>query len=406
VRHKDRYHSDKGPKLSIRHSHVAAIRRLADQVLEVPDRDGLKHLLTQALPAALGVSSVALLFWDRKLEAFESLSTNETQTHAVRPGSDAISSPEARYLLSDGQLLETTEGSGEGVLVPLQARSGLVGMLVLGRRTGRRRTPYRPSELRQIGILASRSALAFENHLYQQELVASERMAALGAMAGMLAHDFRNPMTVIRGYAESLLEAGVDAEGVRGRAELIVRMIDRLERMTAETLDFARGAGQLARRPHSVPALLEGLAAGLESELPGLQVSRQIEVPAESVAALDVDKLRRAVGNVAANARDAMGGRGRFFLAARVLEGDSPRLELLLGDEGPGVRPEVRERIFEPFVTAGKKGGTGLGLVIARRFVEEHGGSIDLLAREPGAWFRILLPLRSTDLPDRMGTGS
>jgi signal transduction histidine kinase len=379
---------------------------LADQVLEVPDRDGLKRLLTQALPNALGVASVALFFWDRKLETFDTLSTNETQARAVRPGSPGISSVEARYLLSEGQLLETAEGSGDGVLVPLQARSGLVGMLLLGGRKGRRRASYKSSELRQVGILASRTALALENHLYQQELVASERMAALGAMAGMLAHDFRNPMTVIRGYAESLLEPGMEPGGVRSRAELIVRMIDRLERMTAETLDFARGGGPLARRLLGVPTFLEDLAVGLESELPGLQVTRRIEVPAETVAALDADKLRRVVWNVAANARDAMGGRGGFSLGARILEDGRERLELLLGDEGPGVLPEVRERLFDPFVTAGKKGGTGLGLVIARRFVEEHGGSIELLPREPGAWFRIVLPLRSADLPDRMGTGS
>jgi signal transduction histidine kinase len=379
---------------------------LADQVLEVPDRDGLTRLLTQSLPPALGVSSVALLFWDRKLEAFEALSTNETQLHAVRPGSAPIPTPETHYLLSEGQLLKTPGGSGEGVLVPLQARGGLVGMMVLGPRGRGKRARYRPSELKQLGVLASRCALALENQLYHQELIASERMAALGAMAGMLAHDFRNPMTVIRGYAESLFEA-MEPESVRSRAELIVRMVDRLERMTAETLDFARGGGRLARRLVDVGAFLEELAAGLEREFRGLEVRRDIDLPARTLASLDTDKLRRAVGNVAANARDAMGGRGRLTLvASTVTVAAEPRLELMVGDEGPGVLPEVRERLFEPFVTLGKKNGTGLGLVVARRFVEDHGGSIELLPREPGAWFRILLPLASGELPDRMGPGS
>ena len=395
ARHRDGYHSDKGPKLSIHHSRGDALRRLADQILEVPDREGLTRLLTQALPAILGVSSVALLFWDRKLEAFEALSPGETQIHAVRPGGPSAPAPEARYLLSEGHLLETA-GFGDGVLVPLQARSGLVGMMVLGRRGGRRKTPYRPAELKQLGVLASRCALALENHLYQRELIASERMAALGTMAGMLAHDFRGPMTVIRGYAETLLEAGVDAQDVRSRAESIVRMVDRLERMTTETLDFARGGGRLVRRPTDVARFLEELAVGLEAELPGLEVRREIRVPDETRAALDTDKLRRAVGNLASNAREAMGGRGRLTLLAQILGGAAePRLELLLGDEGPGVAPEIRERLFEPFVTRSKKAGTGLGLVVARRFLEDHGGSVELLSREPGAWFRILLPLAS-----------
>jgi signal transduction histidine kinase len=213
-------------------------------------------------------------------------------------------------------------------------------------------------------------------------------------------------MTVIRGYAESLLEA-VEPDSVRSRAELIVRMVDRLERMTSETLDFARGGGRLARRLVDVGAFLEELAAGLERELRGLEMRREIHLPAETVASLDTDKLRRAVGNVAANARDAMGGRGRIILAASTVTiGAEPRLQLMLGDEGPGVLPEVRERLFEPFVTLGKKAGTGLGLVVARRFVEDHGGTIELLPREPGAWFRILLPLVSEMLPDRMSPGS
>ena len=82
-----------------------------------------------------------------------------------------------------------------------------------------------------VSVIAGRAALALENQLYQKELITTERMAALGTMAGMLAHDFRGPMTVIRGYAE--------------------------------TLDFARGGGTLARRNVFLPTLLQELAAGV-----------------------------------------------------------------------------------------------------------------------------------------------
>jgi signal transduction histidine kinase len=66
---------------------------------------------------------------------------------------------------------------------------------------------------------------------------------------------------------------------------------------------------------------------------------------------------------------------------------------LVLADEGPGVPAEIRERLFDPFVTKGKKGGTGLGLAVARRFVEDHGGRIELLSDGPGARFRLVLPI-------------
>jgi signal transduction histidine kinase len=230
-------------------------------------------------------------------------------------------------------------------------------------------------------------------------LIASERMAALGTMAWMLAHDFRGPMTIIRGYAETLVETGLTPEEVAARAALIVQSVDRLERMTAETLDFVRGSGRLARRPLALPAFLNDLAGGVAAELPGLEVVRDFHVPAGTSAALDVDKLRRAVGNIAANARDAMGGRGRLHLSAVLEPGNEgdPRLVLTLADEGPGVAEEVRERLFHPFATFGKKKGTGLGLAVSRRFVEDHGGTLELLPSPPppehGARFRIALPL-------------
>jgi signal transduction histidine kinase len=86
-----------------------------------------------------------------------------------------------------------------------------------------------------------------------------------------------------------------------------------------------------------------------------------------------------------------MGGQGRLRLEGRVI-GD--RFHLVVADEGPGIPEGIRDRLFDPFVTHGKKGGTGLGLAVARRFIEDHGGSVDLLPDGPGARFRIVIPLR------------
>ncbi len=379
------------PSRSPKTSLLPALRRLSQLALEATSLEAVARLLTRQLPKALGLPGATLLLWNRKLDSFESLSPGETQLKPLRSeGQDGVETPRARYLLSDGQLLENPGGTDEGVLVPLLARSGLAGMLALPPHPRRRKIPFRPSEARLLSALAARAALAIENHLYQRELIASERMAALGTMAGMLAHDFRGPMTVIRGYAETLEAGDSRPEEVRERAALIVEMVDRLERMTAETLDFARGAGRLVRRPVALPSLLEELASGVEMEVPGLAVVRHFAVPATQTAAVDVDKLLRVVGNIASNACDAMGGSGRLHLDAQVEDG---RLVLIVADEGPGVPAEIRDDLFEPFVTRGKKKGTGLGLAVARQFVEDHGGSLSLLDQGPGARFRIVLPL-------------
>ena len=381
-------------------SHTQALRRLADETLHASDPQDLARLLTQALPAALDLDKATLLLWDRKVETFEGFSLGEGRMHPV--GEGGVLAPEARYLVADGQVVETP-GQGEGSLVPLMARSGLVGMLVLGAQRHRRRLPFRPAEARLLSAIADHAALALENHLYQKELIASERVAALGTMAGMLAHDFRGPMTVIRGYAETLLEDGLPAREVRERARLIVDSVDRLERMTGETLDFVRGSTKLVRRTVVLTTLLKELAAGVSEELPGLDVTTEADLPGGASAALDVDKLRRAISNIAANASDAMGGRGRLALHARLEdappggEGGERWLALLIADEGPGVADAIRDKLFQPFATFGKKKGTGLGLAVSRRFVEDHGGTLELLPNpkppEHGARFRIALPM-------------
>jgi signal transduction histidine kinase len=378
----------------------SALGHIAERVLEAPDLPSLTRLLTEDLPRALGAKQATLLLWDRRLESFEGLALAEGgRLRTFAPEATGAGGPKTRWLLSDGQLLEAAPGAEEAMLVPLLARSGLAGMLVLRPEGGRDR-PVSEAEARLVSLVAARAALAVENHAYQKELIASERLAALGTMAGMLVHDLRGPMTLIRGWAETLVEGDVPAEETAARARAIVDAVDRLERMTGETLDFARGAERLVLRAVPLSLLLADLAAGLEAELPGLSVERDFEVPGGRRAALDVDKVRRAVTNVAANARDAMGGRGRLAFAARVealpgADGPEEHLVIVLEDEGPGVPPEIRDRVFEPFVTVGKKQGTGLGLAVARRFVEDHGGRVELLDARPGrgARFRLALPL-------------
>ncbi len=398
---KPEYIAERSPGLSTRRiatppsaTRARELRQLAEAVLEAPDLSGLSALLTRDLPRALGRARTWLLLWDRKLEAFESLTDGGTQ---AGPGQSSPSSEAGgRWLLAEGHLIEGPQGREDQVMVPLMARAGVVGMLVLGEPAAggrRRRPPLGRRDAALVSALAARAALALENHLYQREVVASERMAALGTMAGMLAHDFRGPMTIIRGYAETLTDGEVSPSDLRARAALIVQAVDRLERMTTETLDFARGGGKLARRTLPLRLLLEDFAAGLADEVPGVAIRSDFAVGSETIA-VDVDKLRRVLSNMAANARDAMGGQGTLTLAAHVAVRDgAPWLELVVSDSGPGVPPEIRERVFEPFVTKGKKQGTGLGLAVSKRFVEDHGGLVELLPEGPGARFRIALPL-------------
>jgi len=394
------------PVFSLTSRRRATLATLAERVLEAPDLLGLTRLLTVELRQALAAESASLLLWDRRLESFESLALDEAgRLRRLRPPGGSPKGPRTRFLVSEGQLVETSPDATNEMLVPLLARSGLAGMLVLGP-VARKRRPITDGDARLVSLIAARAALAFENLAYQKELIETERLAALGTMAGMLVHDFRGPMTLIRGWAETLVEGDVEPGEVVARAQAIVDAVDRLERMTGETLDFARGAEKLVLRAVPLGILVAELAAGIEQELPGLTLERDIDLPGGRRGPVDVDKIRRAVSNIAANARDAMGGSGRLRLEARIerLAGtDGPRdhLVLVLADDGPGVAPGIRERLFDPFVTQGKKRGTGLGLAVARRFVEDHGGRLELVDgaghETRGARFRLSLPLDAAD---------
>ena len=394
------------PVFSLTSRRRATLATLAERVLEAPDLSGLTRLLTVELRQALSAESASLLLWDRRLESFESLALDEAgRLRRVRAPEGSPKSPRTRFLVSEGQLVETSPDAANEMLVPLLARSGLAGMLVLGP-VPRKRRPVSDGDARLVSLIAARAALAFENLAYQKELIETERLAALGTMAGMLVHDFRGPMTLIRGWAETLVEGDVEPREVATRAQAIVDAVDRLERMTGETLDFARGAEKLVLRAVPLGILVAELAAGIEQELPGLTLERDIDLPGGRRGPVDVDKIRRAVSNIAANARDAMGGSGRLRLQARVesLAGtDGPRdhLVLVLADDGPGVAPGIRERVFDPFVTHGKRRGTGLGLAVARRFVEDHGGRLELVEGKGhearGARFRLSLPLDAAE---------
>ena len=335
------------PVFSLTSRRRATLAALAERVLEAPDLTGLTRLLTVDLRQALAAESASLLLWDRRLESFESLELDESsRLRRQRPAGASPASPRTRFLLSEGQLVETSPDAANEMLVPLLARSGLAGMLVLGPVEQRRRPVTRRRRAARLARSPRRAALAFENLAYQKELIETERLAALGTMAGMLVHDFRGPMTLIRGWAETLVEGERRARRrSQTRAQAIVDAVDRLERMTGETLDFVRGAEKLVLRSVPLGVLVAELAAGIEAELPGLTVERDFDLPGGRRGPVDVDKIRRAVSNIAANARDAMGGSGRLALSARVepLAGpDGPRehLVLVLADEGPGIAPE------------------------------------------------------------------
>jgi signal transduction histidine kinase len=251
------------------------------------------------------------------------------------------------------------------------------------------------------------------------QLQASRQMAAVGEFAAELAHEIRNPLTSVKLNLQRI-DRAVAAEGGPAEAaaplSIALREVARLERVVRGVLDLGRPR-PLEREPVSLNEVAAAAVDAIrtEAEASGVRVRTACTTADDRVLA-DADQLRGALLNLLLNGIEAMPGGGELLVSTShepaaglpLLPphplhsphgGGAPTrtggIVLTVRDSGPGVPEDVRERLFRPFFTT-KPGGTGLGLAVALRTVEEHGGRLDLLnGREDGtgATFRLVLPL-------------
>ena len=247
----------------------------------------------------------------------------------------------------------------------------------------------------------------------QAEARRSERLAALGQLSAGLAHEIRNPLGVIKGSAEMLTQKlQASDELARELAGYISTEVNRLSALVTEFLDFAR---PLHAEPHpaDLTALLDRVLQIVAErfagkQLTGIQAGKSVRVERHYASGLplvplDESLCEQAFLNLVQNAYEAMqdeahGGTLRVEVRPATLN-DTEGVELRLSDTGPGVPDELREEIFNPFVTT-KKTGVGLGLSIVSKIVDGHHGSIHVEnAPGRGAVFTLFFPLEEIAEP-------
>jgi signal transduction histidine kinase len=201
----------------------------------------------------------------------------------------------------------------------------------------------------------------------------NERLAFLGRASAELAHEIRNPLGIIKSSVD-VLRRRFDPDREHKPFDFVSDEVMRLSRLISNILGLSRDR-PVESKPFFPREVLEGLRDALAQELPGVQWA--LETPADLAITGDRDLFRQVADNLARNAAAAMGGRGRFRVAAERLPGAGIRF--LFEDAGPGLPAHVRARLFEPFVS-GSKAGTGLGLSIVRNLCERAGWRVSLLS--------------------------
>uniref|UniRef100_A0A7C3V8E1 histidine kinase n=1 Tax=Desulfobacca acetoxidans TaxID=60893 RepID=A0A7C3V8E1_9BACT len=242
---------------------------------------------------------------------------------------------------------------------------------------------------REIGVIGHFRDLR-ERKRMEEELLRSERLAALGNMAAHISHEIKNPLMLIGGFARQVLkDAAQDLSANREKLQIIVDEVKRLEDFLAEVGGYAKIA-EPSLQTGDLNDLIKDLCQRLEPSLRenGIQLVLDLD-PRLPQMQFDPGHLRQAVLNIVKNSIEAMCEGGTLSIATR-REGEKVAVEI--GDTGPGIPPEALEKIFQPFFSTKPK-GSGLGLAITQKIIEAHRGQISI-ASEPGRGTRVLLSLR------------
>ncbi len=222
----------------------------------------------------------------------------------------------------------------------------------------------------------------------------NERLAAIGRMAGGVAHEVRNPLSSIKGLAFFLKNKFPAGSREQESASLLVQETERLNRTITEMLDLTRPAPLQFEAVDMAELLAQSLAL-MQAEL----AERQIDVRLDCAGGLPLvhgesDRLRQVLMNVLLNALQAMEGGGKLTVTAAAAH-DSGWLDILVSDTGRGIPAELLPQVFYPYFTT-RESGTGIGLAISHKIIMEHKGSIDIQS-EPGQGtvVHIRLPVHS-----------
>jgi signal transduction histidine kinase len=232
------------------------------------------------------------------------------------------------------------------------------------------------------------------------EIVTLSKSVTVGALAGGIAHELNNPLAIIEGHCEMMMDVVGDLRK-KGSAEaqpledwigVVRESVDRCHKITKGLLGFMRGPTSTLPAETPLKTVIDEALSLTRFQRVARTVDIQVSVPEDlPPVPLIRDMAVQAISNLVGNACQALGGKGSVAIRAKPIDG---RVELRISDDGPGLPEEVRQRLFKPFTSTKAEGkGTGLGLFLTKFIVERHGGKIAVEDAPKGTTFVITLPL-------------
>ena len=360
-----------------------------DKVIEVMEADmGVIRLLSEGTDELVIASHQGLSAEYVQRERAIRLADRDPVGWVAQSGEPLVISDLAQDPRVPALAITTEEFQGFAI-VPLRVQENISGTLGVANRLPR---DFTPEEIDLLMSIGHQVAVAMDNARLRQEVLMSERLAAVGRVAASVAHDLRSPLGGILRSAEFLARPELSPDMRQKLSQAVISLSRRLINTTQQVLDYVRKEKlPLKRTPCSLTGFLDEVLSVLDVDCcdRGIEVVRRCHYQGEVV--MDTDRMAQVVYNIAANARDAMPCGGTFTVETRQ---DGESVQLRFSDTGPGVPEPLQSRIFEPFFTYGKREGAGLGLSIARRIVEEHEGALWVEGGEAqGATFVVSLPL-------------
>jgi PAS domain S-box-containing protein len=270
----------------------------------------------------------------------------------------------------------------------------LLGFSVVTRDlTERRRT--------EEALRESENRLRHQAQELEQQLIASGRLVSLGEIAASMAHEFNNPLGIVLGFAQELLSESGPENPDHYALKIIDQETKRCQRIIEDLLEFSRPK-RAALRPTDVPRVIDKTINMMSGRLYKQKIEIKITVePNLPQISADSQQLEQVLVNLLLNAIDAMPSGGDLVVSAGLnrADGHPPAITLTMSDTGCGIERDHLAKIFQPFFSAKKSKGMGLGLPISDRIIKNHGGTISVES-EPGigTTFKIQLPLEETPI--------